>query len=202
MLTWLKSTMKRSCIRVCISSDLKSFLHCFKVIASAMGVLSVIIRTFANISKESFIFSLKKTFKISFFFTITSTMAFYSSHTYFCKSFTTVDHPWTSPLRLSSTGVAAQISIIAPKKLLNKSNELNCIVEEYLRFHINAQYFKCSLTYVCHTDGWGLRYLWYEQRLKILDLYSLFMWWSIQGYYDNDHADRICFCNNPNRTHT
>ena len=55
---------------------------------------------------------------IYIYITITSTMAFYSSHTYFCKSFTTNDHPWTSLLRLSSTRVAAQISLIAPKTSL------------------------------------------------------------------------------------
>ena len=53
------------------------------------------------------------------------------SHTYFCKSFITVDHPWSAPLSLSSMGIAAQMSGIAPiKLLLNKSNELNCMVEE------------------------------------------------------------------------
>ena len=43
----------------------------------------------------------------------------------------TVDHPWSAPLSLSSMGIAAQMSGIAPiKLLLNKSNELNCMVEE------------------------------------------------------------------------
>jgi len=32
------------------------------------------------------------------------------SHTYFWESFITVDHPWSAPLILSSTGIAAQIS--------------------------------------------------------------------------------------------
>jgi len=52
-------------------------------------------------------------------------------HTYFWKNFITVDHPWSAPLILSSTGIAAQISGITPIKfLLNRSKELNCIEEE------------------------------------------------------------------------
>ena len=63
---------------------------------------------------------------IFFFLTIASTMAFQ-----FYKSFITVDHPRSAPLNLSSTGIAARMSGITPMKLLlNKSKELNCMVEE------------------------------------------------------------------------
>ena len=44
---------------VWITSDLKSSLHCSKAVASAMRVLSMIRRTFANISKDLFVFLYK-----------------------------------------------------------------------------------------------------------------------------------------------
>ena len=44
---------------VWISSDLKPSLHCSKAVASAMRVLSMIRRTFVNISKELFVFLYK-----------------------------------------------------------------------------------------------------------------------------------------------
>jgi len=45
---------------VWISSDLKSFMHCTKAVASAiMGVLSMNRRSFVNISKELFVFLYK-----------------------------------------------------------------------------------------------------------------------------------------------
>ena len=44
---------------VWITSDLKSSLHCSKAVASAMRVLSMIRRTFVNISKDLFVFLIR-----------------------------------------------------------------------------------------------------------------------------------------------
>ena len=55
MLNLLKLTTRKN-FEVWISSDLKSSLHCTKVVTSAVRVLSMISRAFVTISKELFVF--------------------------------------------------------------------------------------------------------------------------------------------------